>query len=505
MKLKPKILLACFLMLLGVVTAAPQNGSVQYSYTITTYSNGVGTTTTYSNGVKTTKQVTGPQTPTFPSPGSMAMQQGSDIKLIATVSNNSPYVQQGVIYTITLYIPDDIGVRVPYGTPSLGNCAYEQLDVPHKLVPGTLNGKHYFVAEVYKLLVFPTKEGKCVIGGGDFVVPTDFGDYNVRLNDVTLNVKPLPGIADHGDINGVGNYTVTARLMNSHFQRNEAGTLRVTVKGSGNPTFVSMPDLGNLLPAGLKVLNTETSIDKKKLAFGVEATVTFDCAIVAAKEGSYDLPALAFTFFDPKKGEWYTRTTKPLSIEVSQGSAMQTDGSELSFDPTFSPLPQKAPEYSFMISSALYWMAYAVLFVMLVVALVLYRKRVALLADPELMRLKKANAMARMRLRLAERAMKKGDTDMFYTEVLKALWGYLSDKLTMPTSELSRSNISAELQAVAVDVPLVERTISFIDDCEFAKYGNSANADMMATYREACDLLNALETSIKQTQNTTQQ
>lgn len=505
MKLKPKILLACLLMLLGVASVMAQSGSVQYSYTVTTYSNGVGTTTTYSNGVKTTRQVSGPQTQSFSPFGSMPVSQGNDIKLIATVSDHSPFVQQGIIYTITLYIPDDMGVRVPSGSPSFENCAYEQLDVPHKLVPGTLNGKHYYVADVYKLLVFPTKEGKCVIGGGDFIVPTDFGDYTVRLNDVTLNVKPLPGIADHNDINGVGDYMVTSKLMNSHFQRNEAGTLRVTVKGSGNPTFVSMPDLGNLLPPGLKVLNTETSIDKKKLASGVEATVTFDCSIVAAKEGSYDVPALIFTFFDPKKGKWYTRTTKPLSMEVSQGAAMQTDDGELSFDPTFSPLPQKAPDYSFMISSALYWMAYAVLFVMLVVALVLYRKRVALLADPELMKLKKANAMARMRLRLAERAMKKGDTDMFYTEVLKALWGYLSDKLTMPTSELSRSNISAELQAVEVDVPLVERTISFIDDCEFAKYGNSANADMMATYREACDLLNALETSIKQTQNTTQQ
>ena len=117
------------------------------------------------------------------------------------------------------------------------------------------------------------------------------------------------------------------------------------------------------------------------------------------------------------------------------------------------------------------------------------------------MKLAKANKVAKKRLKLAEEFMIAKKSDRFHEEVLKAVWGYLSDKLGIPVSQLSRENISSELTAYGADEELSNKIIKVLDDCEMARYAPAASQEQLETiYEEASASINSLE-AIKKGKN----
>lgn len=124
-----------------------------------------------------------------------------------------------------------------------------------------------------------------------------------------------------------------------------------------------------------------------------------------------------------------------------------------------------------------------------------YRKSIKERANVALMKNKRANKVAAKRLKLGRQLMEKQQRDRFYEEMLRALWGYLSDKLTIPVSQLNRDNISAELRAFGISEELNKQILDLLDDCEFARYAKSEENgnDMSVIYQKACDSINQVE------------
>lgn len=150
-------------------------------------------------------------------------------------------------------------------------------------------------------------------------------------------------------------------------------------------------------------------------------------------------------------------------------------------------------------SSFLYWLFYILPVLILTCAVIYYRAYIKANADLLAVKSRKANKMARMRLRKAGACMKRGDSDKFYDEMLAALWGYLGDKLKMPTSELTRGNVSGKLEERGIPEAVTNRMIALLDECEFAKYAPAAQKDeMQPVYNEGVEVINSLEESFKQ-------
>ena len=106
--------------------------------------------------------------------------------------------------------------------------------------------------------------------------------------------------------------------------------------------------------------------------------------------------------------------------------------------------------------------------------------------------------VAKRRLKRAENYLKKHDKSNFYNEVLQALWGYFSDKLSIPGASLTRSNIGAELSSYGVDKTLIERFIKILDTCEFARYAPvESSVAMDEIYQEASDAIGKMENILK--------
>ena len=95
--------------------------------------------------------------------------------------------------------------------------------------------------------------------------------------------------------------------------------------------------------------------------------------------------------------------------------------------------------------------------------------------------------------------MSMNKKDEFYDEVLKALWGYVSDKLNIPISRLSKDNIEEELRNYGVNDELIKEFINVLDNCEFARFSPSeTNSEMDKIYENALRIISNMENSIKQ-------
>ena len=132
------------------------------------------------------------------------------------------------------------------------------------------------------------------------------------------------------------------------------------------------------------------------------------------------------------------------------------------------------------------------------IVLFVYRKQVAENANIARSKNKKAGKIATRRLKVAKQKMEAKDKAGFYDELLKAIWGYLSDKLTMPVSELSKENISTELAAHQVSEALIGECTTLLNECEFARYAPSLSATSEeGIYNRTAELMNNLENEIK--------
>jgi hypothetical protein len=118
-------------------------------------------------------------------------------------------------------------------------------------------------------------------------------------------------------------------------------------------------------------------------------------------------------------------------------------------------------------------------------------------ADLRLVRNRQANKSARNRLKKAEKLRKTGDEDRFYEEVGKAIWGYMSDKLNIETSALSRDVITRELELRGISQELMAEYLRILDDSEFSRFAPSSeksNVDQL--YDDAVKLIRNLENSL---------
>ena len=114
------------------------------------------------------------------------------------------------------------------------------------------------------------------------------------------------------------------------------------------------------------------------------------------------------------------------------------------------------------------------------------------------MRTKRANKVAKRRLKQAEKYLKAHDKENFYNEVLRALWGYFSDKLSIPGANLTKNNIGAELSLYGVDEALVNKFMEILDTCEFARYAPvESSAAMDEVYKETSDAIGKMENILK--------
>ena len=441
--------------------------------------------------------------------------------LRASVSKSSAYEQEALVYTVKLYTTyDAIKFIGASAAPKFdGFVVEESKAISSQLNYETYNGKTYATAVIARYIIFPQMTGSLKVSGNTYTVAVDQREYyhdpffgsmsystplqlNVTPNDLSVNVKPLPVPKPADFSGGVGKFSITSSLKSSEFKTNQAAAIVYTVSGSGNLKYVQLPDLQSIYPPQIEIYTPTTKQNISAGSSNVSGNVTFDYTFMPLEEGNVTIPEVKLVYFNPETQKYETSVARGYTVNVGKGksSARSQSRKTVRFNPELLRVnPDKlSVRHVPVIRSFPYWLCFILPVVILAVALIVYKRYVSMHADIAALNSRRADKLARRRLKRAHDALRKGDVENFYTELLKALWGYLGDKLKMPTSELMRDNIRQVLAEKGIPESVVEDLISLIDEAEFAKYSSAGGKEGMdAAYSHAIDTINSLEESFK--------
>ena len=243
---------------------------------------------------------------------------------------------------------------------------------------------------------------------------------------------------------------------------------------------------------------------------GLSGNKVIEYLAIPRNAGTYKIPPIKFSYFDIKSRSYKTLTTEEYVVQVAKGAgnATQTianftnkeDLKILNEDIRF--IKQNdvklMPKGEYFYGSSSYWLFYLIPGFVFVACFIIYRKQIAANANVAKVRTKKANKVAVKRMKLAEKLLAANKQDAFYDEVLKALWGYISDKLNIPVSHLSKDNIEEELRRYGVSDELIKEFLGALNSCEFARFApGDANQAMDKVYKESFEVISKMENSIK--------
>ena len=443
-----------------------------------------------------------------------------DVFVRIILSKSSAYEQEAIGCTIKLYTKYSISSFLPTRQPAFDGFLIQEVDLQPTLNQmETYNGQNYMTAVLKKCIIFPQKSGKLTINSGNYdisVVQYDnvnMGMFQVRQpkeakikvnsNSASIDIRPLPQPQPEGFTGAVGKFSIDSRLVGNSFRTNDPATLIYTIRGTGNVKYVKEPVID--FPTEFEQYTPKSDIEAEVHGNDVSGSMTVEYTFVPQSVGDFTIGSDKFVYFDPQTKDYVTLTTPSYNIKVAKGVSApvsSTDQKEVenkNSDIRHISLGDKAPqkEHRIVVLQTWSWMLYLVLLAVAVVLFAVNRRNARLNADVIGRRTAKASKVARRRLKAAESFMKTGDSDKFYEEMLRALWGYLSDKLSMPVSQLSRDNISATLASKGYSEENAEAIVSVLDDCEMARYTPDSSSKMDSVFECGVNAINKLESNKK--------
>ncbi|MDO5523112.1 MAG: BatD family protein [Bacteroidia bacterium] len=460
------------------------------------------------------------------SPAPAATVSADDAFIRAIVSKNNIYEQEGFTVTFRLYTTlniTDLG-RIEF--PEFEGFMAEEVPIPsnQQLQMERYNGRNYYTADLKKSLLFPQRSGRITIPSGRlemvFSVPsgkrvsTFFGTQEVMAdvkralvtNPLAINVRPLPEGKPAGFSNAVGTLTFTPSISTRQTRANEPITITLEISGTGNMKLIQNPEIK--FPTNFEVYDPTVNNNFQVTTNGLTGSRQIEYLAIPRYEGNYNIPPIEFSYFDLNTNSYKTVASPEYSLQIAKGDPSQASANSyvnqqnVRIEQDIRFLKTGEPQYqyknTFFAGSLGYWLWYLIPLVLLIVFYIFNRKIAKENANVALMRTRKANKMAIRRLKVAEKYLKAHDKARFYDEVLRALWGYFSDKLSIPVAHLTKDNIEKELSDYGIGNELIGRFMQILNTCEFARYAPAeSDAAMDKLYNETIDAIGEMESKLK--------
>ena len=514
-----------------------QSSSVTYTYILAAVKKGsfvisgahatVNGKSMFSNSVKITVSGNAQNQQYGMQGGSQVRPSGSHISgndLFIKVSANKTRVheQEPILLTYKVYTQVEL-TQLEGKMPDLTGFHTQEIPLPQQksFHIETVNGRPYRCVTWSQYLMYPQMTGKLQIpsitfkgivvqenrnvdpfeaffnGGSGYVEKK----RNIIAQGMTVQVDPLPQKPSNFS-GGVGKFTISASLDHPKVKAGDPVKVRIVVGGNGNLKLIKQPEL--VLPKDFDKYDAKVTDKTKLTASGLTGNMLYDVLIVPRNQGKYQLQPIELTYFDTSANKYKTIRTSPMILEVEKGSGKVGDVADYSQpkDKDIRFIHNGAPEVvkpnDYFFGSTLYIILNALVVLIFFVLLIVFRKQAMEMANIDAMRGKKANKVAGKRLKLAAKLMAAGKSSEFYDEVLRALWGYVADKLSIPVSKLSRENIAEKLSARNASQSDIDTFLEALDECEFERYApGDAAGNMQKTYDKAVSAITNIEEGMK--------
>ena len=451
---------------------------------------------------------------------------GRDLFIKVSANKKKVYEQEPILLTYKVYTLVDL-TQLEGKMPELTGFHTQEIPLPQQksFHIERVNGKPYRTVTWSQYVMYPQMTGKMEIPSITFkgivvqqnrsVDPFEAffnggsGYVEVKRNIVAPSIKidvlPLP----HKPANfsgGVGKFNISAQLNKNELKAGDPLSLRIVVGGIGNLKLIKQPVVN--FPKDWDKYDPKVTDKTKLTSNGLEGNMIYDILAVPRNQGHYTIPPVELTYYDTSLNQYKTIKTQSFEIEVAKGDGSRSSVVDYSKDQPKDIKDIKKGDAelhsvdNFFYGSVGYLMSLLIPFVAFVALLVIFRKRAIDNADLVKMKGKKANKIATKRLRQANKLMFAGKSNEFYDEVLRALWGYVGDKLNMPAEKLSRENISEKLQSHNVDDNTISKFLSAIDDCEMMRFApGDPEGNMNKTFESAMTAIMEIENVMKKKSN----
>lgn len=447
---------------------------------------------------------------------------GKDLFIKVSANKKRVHEQEPILLTYKVYTLVDL-TQLEGKMPDLTGFHTQEIPLPQQksFHIERVNGRPYKCVTWSQYVMYPQMTGKLEIPSITFNGTVIQQNRNVdpfeaflnggsgyievkraiKAPGVTIQVDPLPQRPSNFS-GGVGKFNISAQLNKSEVKANEPITIRVIIGGTGNLKLIKQPQVK--FPKDFDTYDAKITDKTKLTANGVEGNMIYDFLAVPRNQGSYVIPPIEFVYYDIEANAYKTVRTQEFKLDIAKGDGnvnAAVDYSNLK-DKDIHPIKEGEIEIQdindIFYNSTAYWIILSLLFVIFASVLIIFRKRAIDNADITRLKIKKANRVATRRLKYANTLMLKNEHDKFYDEVLRALWGYVGDKLNMPVEQLSKDNIAERLTQKNVDDETTSMFIRAVDECEYNRYApEDTKGNMNQTFEAAMTAIIKIENVLR--------
>jgi len=451
---------------------------------------------------------------------------GSDLFIKVSANKKRVYEQEPILLTYKVYTLVSL-TQLEGKMPDLKGFHTQEVPLPQQksFKLETVNGRPYRTVTWSQYVMFPQITGKLQIppltfngivvqqnrnidpfeaffnGGSGYIEVKK----QIQAPGIEVQVDPLPE-RPAGFSGGVGQFSISAQLNKTVTKANDPISLRVIVSGTGNLKLIKQPVVE--FPKDFDKYDAKITDKTKLTTNGLEGSMIYDILAVPRHQGKYEIPPIAFTFYNTSTHKYETVKTEGFTLEVEKGSGtasvsdftgqedLQLLGKDIRHIKTGDSRQHAVGDFFF--GSTAYWISLVILALIFVSLFIIFRQRAIENANIVKQRGKKANKVATKRLKKAARLMTDNKPSEFYDEVLRALWGYVGDKLNIPVEQLSHDNISQRLAERQVEDATIAEFMGALDECEFERYApGDPKGNMSKVYDKAISAIEKIEETMK--------
>jgi hypothetical protein len=457
-----------------------------------------------------------------------------DLFIRMTANKTEVFQDEPIVLTTKIYTRVNLESISDVQQPELRNFVVEELPNQGGSIQWgmeNIDGRTYRVGTFNQRVVYPQTSGRHTIDPAsiEFLIRQRqarqsqgvFGDFfdnyrtvkrRVNSKGLTINVKPLPSPRPPSFSGIVGDVTMSVSASKTEAQVNDGITLKTVISGTGNHRLARNPQYQ--IPTDFDVFDPKVTNNINQTAQGGRGSRTVETLIIPRHSGTFEIPPVEYSYFNPSTGRYQTLRSQPITINVertgteertiataSLGAATTREnlrllGQDIRYIKTGAVVLK--PVNTFLFGSKLFMFAYLLPSLAFILIFILNRKRIKENADVLKMRNKKANKIARKRLKKSEMLLKKGDKEGFYDELSRALWGYTSDKLSIPQAQLNKDNARSILISSGADENLSDEFLGIIDTCEYARYApQNDHQERDLLYKKTLDTISRLDGKLK--------
>ena len=458
-----------------------------------------------------------------------------DIMLRVSANKTSVFVNEPILLTTKIYTRVNLEGVSDFDQPALRDFIVQELENESESIQWSMeniDGKTYNVGTFNRRVIYPQKAGRFELEPTsiEFLIRqrtsrqsnSIFGDFfdsyrtvkqRKQSRKITINVKPLPSPrpADYSGV--VGNVTLSVSASTSDAEINDGITIKTVITGTGNHKMAKQPTIN--YPADFDVFDPEITNRIKETPQGGNGSRIIETLIIPRHSGTFEIPPVSYTIFNPASGKYETLKSKPITLNIARGEGEELSTSDiqgarrnvnredvkfLGKDIRFIKTNEikLTPINTFLFGSTTFILGYLIPLILFILIFFLNQKRIKENADISKVKNRRANKVAIRRLKKSSQLLKKDDKEGFYEELSRALWGYVSDKLNIPPSELTKDNVRAILLESGASEEVSDEFLNILDTCEYARYSpQSDHNEREEMYKNTMATISQLENSLK--------